>query len=143
MRNEKFQELDYKTIEHIPMATVAAKPSTPAYTPSSNGDNSSSCVIAPGTKIEGNFQSAENVRLDGAVIGEFSCEKKLVVGKDGRVEGNIHARDAVVMGTVIGDLFISGLLQLDKTAVINGNITTVAISVEEGARYDGRCKVGK
>jgi cytoskeletal protein CcmA (bactofilin family) len=47
------------------------------------------------------------------------------------------------MGTVVGDLFISGLLQLDKTAVINGNITTVAISVEEGARYDGRCKVGK
>ena len=130
------------------MSTAANKvrkdsPGSTTYSNSSSNEGFSSCVIAQGTKIEGNFQSGENVRLDGTVIGDFSCEKKLVVGKDGRVEGNIRARDAVVMGTVIGDLFISGLLQLDKTAVISGNITTVAISVEEGARYDGRCKVGK
>lgn len=126
------------------MTTVASKASLPAYSPSSNGaDNAASCVIAAGTKVEGNFQSAENVRLDGAIIGDFACEKKLVIGKDGRLEGNIRTRDAVVMGTVVGDLYISGLLQLDKTAVIQGNITAATLAIEEGAQYNGVCKVGK
>ena len=129
------------------MSTAASKvrkdsPSM-SYTNITPSDAFSSCVIAQGTKIEGNFQSGENVRLDGVVIGDFSCEKKLVVGKEGRVEGHIKARDAMIMGFVSGDVEVSGLLQLDKTAVVTGNITAANLAIEDGARFDGLCKMGK
>ena len=114
-----------------------------SYSNNSPSEGFSSCVIAQGTKIEGNFQSGENVRLDGTVVGEFSCDKKLVVGKDGKVEGSIRARDAMVMGFVSGDVEVSGLLQLDKTAVVTGNITAGSLSIEDGARFDGFCKMAK
>lgn len=114
-----------------------------SYSSSTPGDGFSSCVIAQGTKIEGNFQSAENVRLDGVVVGDFSCDKKLVVGKDGRVEGHIRARDAMIMGFVSGDVEVSGLLQLDKTAIVSGNIIASHLAIEDGARFDGTCKMKK
>lgn len=113
------------------------------YTNITPSEGFSSCVIAQGTKIEGNFQSGENVRLDGAVLGEFSCDKKLVVGKEGRIEGSIRARDAMIMGYVNGDVEVSGLLQLDKTALVTGKITAGNLSIEEGARFDGFCKMAK
>ena len=129
------------------MSTAASKvrkdsPSI-SYSNITPSDGFSSCVIAQGTKIEGNFQSGENVRLDGMVIGDFSCEKKLVVGKEGRVEGHIKARDAMIMGFVSGDVEVTGILQLDKTAVVTGNIIAANLAIEDGARFDGVCKMGK
>lgn len=127
------------------MSTIAAK-TQKDFSPSSASSGQegfNSCGIAAGTKIEGNFQSTENVRLDGAIAGDFSCEKKLVVGKEGRVEGNIKARDAVILGTITGDVIISGLLHLERSAVVQGNITTAGLIVDEGAVYNGTCKVGK
>ena len=129
------------------MSTAASKvrkdsPSI-SYSNITSSDVFSSCVIAQGTKIEGNFQSGENVRLDGMVIGDFSCEKKLVVGKEGRVEGHIKARDAMIMGFVSGDVEVTGILQLDKTAVVTGNIIAANLAIEDGARFDGVCKMGK
>ena len=129
------------------MSTAASKvrkdSSSITYSNITPSDGFSSCVIAQGTKIEGNFQSGENVRLDGVVIGDFSCEKKLVVGKEGRVEGHIKARDAMIMGFVSGDVEVTGILQLDKTAVVTGNITAANLAIEDGARFDGLCKMGK
>lgn len=130
--------------KHSFMSTAATKVSpSSSYSNPTQSDGFSSCVIAQGTKIEGNFQSGENVRLDGVVVGDFSCDKKLVVGKDGRIEGRIKARDAMIMGTVGGDIEVSGLLQLDKTAVVTGNIIASNLAIEDGARFDGVCKMGK
>ena len=40
-------------------------------TPNREGAN---CVIAKGTKIEGNFKSTENTRLDGEIVGEHPAQ---------------------------------------------------------------------
>jgi cytoskeletal protein CcmA (bactofilin family) len=125
------------------MSTATSKSTGLPYTSTTPSDGFNSCVIAQGTKIEGKFQSGENVRLDGTVVGEFSCDKKLVVGKEGKVEGTIRARDVMVMGQVNGDIEVTGLLQLDKTAVVTGNITASHLSIEDGARFDGVCKMKK
>ena len=100
------------------------------------------CVVAKGTKIEGNFHSTENLRLDGIIVGEVLCDRKLVMGEKSRIEGKIKAAEAVVMGTIVGDITVSGTLQLRSTASVNGNITSKYMIVEEGAQFDGECKIG-
>lgn len=109
---------------------------------SANQDGINTTVISPGSRLDGNFQCSENVRFDGQLLGDLSCEKKLVIGKDGKVEGSIKAREAVIMGKVQGNISISGALHLDKHAVIRGNITAGVLSIEDGAVYDGSCKTG-
>lgn len=100
------------------------------------------CVVSKGTRIEGDFASAESVRLDGVVVGQLKCDKRLVIGEAGSVEGKVVAADAVVMGHIKGDLLVSGTLQLTGTARIEGDIQAKSLSVEEGAAYHGKCQVG-
>lgn len=104
--------------------------------------NSESCVIAEGTVIEGIFKSSEDVRLDGKIIGEVSCEKRLVMGKEGIVEGKITTLDAVVRGRVDGEIRVSGILHLQETAHIEGKIVARKLIMDEGAAYSGECNIG-
>ena len=68
---------------------------------------SGTCVIAKGTSITGKFAASEDVRLDGVIEGDVKCDKRLVMGETGRVKGTIHAADAVIMGTIEGELILS------------------------------------
>ncbi|MCF8247486.1 MAG: polymer-forming cytoskeletal protein [Saprospiraceae bacterium] len=105
-------------------------------------DSQDTCVVATGTSIEGKFSSSENVRLDGQIKGEFKCSQRLVMGETGRIEGNIYTKDAIIMGTVEGELIVGGVLHLKNTAVIRGTITAKNMMVDEGAKYIGECKIG-
>ena len=100
-------------------------------------------VIAKGTVIEGKFACSDNVRLDGAIHGEVKVDKRLVLGDGSYVQGNIHARDAAIKGRIKGDVHVKEALHLLDTAVIEGNITAKTMIVEEGARYNGSCKIGE
>ena len=105
-------------------------------------DSQDTCVVAAGTTIEGKFSSTENVRLDGFIKGQVKCTQRLVMGESGRVEGNIRTKDAIIMGTVEGELVVEGTLHLKNTSLIRGSITAKYMVVDEGARYVGDCKIG-
>lgn len=105
-------------------------------------DSKLNCVIAKGTQIQGNIKSSESIRLDGVLIGDVICDKKVVIGAKGRVEGKIKASDAFVMGEVMGEMNISGTLQLESTARISGNLSAKNLVVDEGATIDGDFKIG-
>ncbi|MEM0995100.1 MAG: polymer-forming cytoskeletal protein [Bacteroidota bacterium] len=104
--------------------------------------NSIGCVIASGTTIEGQMNTTENVRLDGRLKGSLACQKRLVVGQKGIVEGSVAALEADISGRVEGDVQVEGLLILRASAKIGGTIKTKAIQIEMGATYDGDCKIG-
>jgi cytoskeletal protein CcmA (bactofilin family) len=132
------------------MATISmkAKPSRDKKN-LSNGKNNAplrgvdtNCVVSSGTRVEGDFTATENVRLDGSLKGTLKCEKRLVIGQNGQVEGEVHASEAVIMGSVNGNVKIDGSLHLQSTARIEGDIAAKYLIVEEGAAYNGQCKVG-
>lgn len=119
------------------------KPAAPATSYAAGSDKDAlTTVIAKGTLIEGKFNCSENVRLDGAVTGEVKVDKRLVMGEGSQVTGNIFARDAAIQGKIKGDVVVKEALHLMESAVIEGNITARTMVVEEGARYNGTCKIG-
>lgn len=105
-------------------------------------DGVATTVIAKGTVIEGKFACAENVRLDGAIHGEVSVEKRFVMSDSSYVQGNISAGNAAIKGRIKGDVVVKEALHLMETAVIEGNISARTMVVDEGARYSGKCKIG-
>ena len=46
-------------------------------------------VIANGTQLEGNIVTNGDIRVDGIVKGHIVSKAKVIVGREGRVEGNI------------------------------------------------------
>lgn len=108
----------------------------------SQASTDANCIVAKGTRIEGDFSSTESIRLDGIVVGKVKCERRLVIGEDGKIEGKVNTVDAVVMGRIKGDVNVSGTLRLMGTAFIEGDIHAKTLLVEEGASYIGNCHVG-
>lgn len=125
--------------------TKDKKSTSPAsmLTNGSDKEGAQTTVIAKGTVIEGKFGCSDNVRLDGSIHGEVKVDKRLVLGEGSYVQGNIHARDAAIKGRIKGDIFVKEALHLLDSAVIEGNITAKTMIVEEGARYNGSCKIGE
>ncbi len=109
----------------------------------SGQESSVSCVITKGSKFDGNFSSEDSIRLDGIVTGDLICNNRLVIGETGRVEGKVKSKDAIIMGIVEGELVVYGTLQLKSSASILGKITARYLTVEEGARYNGDCRIGE
>lgn len=98
-------------------------------------------MIGTGTKITGDVHTEGDIRIDGTVNGTVHSKSKLAVGESGLVEGNIHCANGSIEGRVKGNLFVSELIFLRKTAVIDGDIVTKKLVVEEGARLNGNCNM--
>ena len=99
-------------------------------------------TIAAGTVIEGNISSSKGIRIDGKVLGSINCQGKVVVGKNGVVEGNITCTNAEIEGELKSKISVEGLLRLRETAVLLGDIETGKLAIEPGASFTGNCKMG-
>ncbi len=102
----------------------------------------SSNVIGKGTILEGNIETAGNIRIEGRIIGNIKSKSKIALGNSCHVDGNITAQNADVEGTVKGKVDISDMLVLKATSTVNGDISTGKLVVEPGAVFNGSCKMG-
>lgn len=124
-------------------STKDSKSSASSVSALQDKDGAATTVIAKGTTIEGKFACGENVRLDGAIHGEVKVDKRFVMGDGSYVQGNIMARDAAIKGKIKGDIHVKEALHLMDSAIIEGNITAKTMIVDEGARYNGSCRIGE
>jgi cytoskeletal protein CcmA (bactofilin family) len=100
-------------------------------------------TIARGTVLVGKITTKGDIRIEGKIIGTITCDSKLVIGKNGSVEGNVDARNAYIEGEIEGTVVIRELLQLQETGRIRGDIYTSKLSVQVGAMFTGNCRMGK
>lgn len=98
-------------------------------------------VIVEGSKVLGDMVTESNLRIDGEVIGNVNVASKIVIGKTGRIKGNLTCGSADVEGEVNGILKVDDLLILRESARIEGEITTQKFQVEEGAIFTGNCRM--
>jgi cytoskeletal protein CcmA (bactofilin family) len=98
-------------------------------------------IISKGTEISGNVNSQGDMRVEGQIDGSLTSKARVVIGDSGEVKGNITAHNAVISGKVIGNVLVSELLFLKSTAKIFGDIVVGKIVVENGAEFNGTCKM--
>jgi len=101
------------------------------------------CVIAKGTSIEGDLVAEENIRIDGNVIGDINCKKKLVMGPSGMISGKVNCNDSSIEGKIVGEIKVFGRLHLHSSANVEGKIVANKLIVDEGAGYSGECLIGE
>jgi len=99
-------------------------------------------VIGEGTTIKGDLVSDGDLRIDGAVIGSITTKAKCVVGGSAVVTGNVDARNCDVSGKVDGDVKVSEVLLIKSSGMINGDIRTSKLVVENGGEFNGSCTMG-
>jgi cytoskeletal protein CcmA (bactofilin family) len=97
--------------------------------------------IAQGTKITGDIEAKGCFRIDGCVEGTVKTPGKVVIGKDGHVNGELECENADIEGKFNGSLKISGTLSLRATAVIEGEAIVSKLAVEPGATFNATCSM--
>lgn len=107
-----------------------------------NFDTNTIDRIAEGTVVEGNLNSIKGIRIDGKVIGNVSCDGKIVVGKKGIIEGDVKCINADIEGQLKSSIEVQDLLDLKASGIILGEIATGRLSIEPGATFTGSCKMG-
>lgn len=99
--------------------------------------------LVEGTRIVGDLISDSNLRIDGEVTGNVSTSSKVVIGELGKISGNLTCLDADIEGKIEGVLKVEQTLVLREKARITGDIYTSKVQIEEGAVFNGKCKMGK
>lgn len=95
-------------------------------------------VVASGMTILGDVTCDGTVRVEGKIEGSIKATKSVVVGKDGRITGDIETQDVVVAGTVVGTVVGASRVELQETCQIEGDIRSRRIKLDEGGRIEGR-----
>jgi cytoskeletal protein CcmA (bactofilin family) len=98
-------------------------------------------LIGVGMKIIGDVESSGVVKIEGTVEGCIRGARQVLLGRQGEITGDVHARDVVVGGRVRGNVFASERVEVQGTSSVHGDIHTKSIVVLEGARINGSVKM--
>jgi cytoskeletal protein CcmA (bactofilin family) len=92
--------------------------------------------------IKGEVSGAEALYIDGRIEGKITLtDHRVTIGRNGSVQADITAREVVVMGKVTGNIECTDRVDIRSEGVVNGNVSTIRISVEDGAVLKGGIQV--
>jgi cytoskeletal protein CcmA (bactofilin family) len=92
--------------------------------------------------IKGEVSGAEALYIDGRIEGKITLtDHRVTIGRNGTVQADITAREVVVMGKVTGNIECTDRVDIRSEGVVNGNVSTIRISVEDGAVLKGGIQV--
>lgn len=98
--------------------------------------------VGNGTTLQGEASFKGMLRVDGHLSGQVKSEGgTLIIGNNGQVDADIEVAVATIHGTVNGDIIASQRLELGRAAKVNGNIQTPSLVIEQGAVFEGSCRM--
>ncbi|MCX5783732.1 MAG: polymer-forming cytoskeletal protein [Elusimicrobia bacterium] len=98
-------------------------------------------VIGAEAYFQGALTVKGSIRVDGRVEGAVSQAQSVVVGKTGKVDGDISADNVVISGEVAGNVSARESLELLSTSKVSGDISAPKILIEKGAFFNGKCSM--
>lgn len=100
-------------------------------------------IIGKGCKVNGTIDVEDGtLRIDGDFEGNVNCPGgTLVIGKGGKVKADIKVSNAVVGGTVNGNIDAKEKIELQAGSRLEGDIKTRRLVIDEGVFFEGSCKM--
>lgn len=95
-------------------------------------------LVITGT-VKGTSDAGEVFANSAKIEGDVKSEGSVKIGNGSVIIGNIYATSAVIGGAVKGDIDVNGPVIVDATAVVQGNIKSRSVQINNGAVIDGFC----
>ncbi len=100
--------------------------------------------IGKSVVVKGELSGSEDLYVDGHVEGSIELRNNsLIVGPNGNVKATVNAKGVVVQGKLDGTISASDRVELRKSAVVSGDVSTQRIAIEEGASFQGKIDIQK
>ncbi len=98
--------------------------------------------FSAGTRIEGTLELDGEVKLQGQIKGKVTGTGVVTIGEQATLQADVSAPAILVLGVVRGELHATDRLELHKTAKVKGVIRAPRIRIDEGAIFEGECRMG-
>lgn len=106
------------------------------------GEGKMNSIIGKGCKINGTIEVKEGtLRIDGEFEGTVTCPDTLIIGKDGRVKAEVKVKNAVIGGSITGNIDARDKIELQAGSKVEGDIKTSRLVIDEGVFFEGACKM--
>lgn len=101
--------------------------------------NGEMTIIGEGVIIDGKISGSGNLVINGLIKGDIDLEENiLTVGPQGRIEGEIIVKDAVINGQMNGKVKAMESVNIAQHADFCGDIKARSISIDDGALFNGK-----
>ncbi len=98
--------------------------------------------IGKSVVIKGELSGSEDLYVDGNVEGKIELRNNsLTVGPNGNIKADVTAKSVVIQGKLDGAVNAYERVELRKSAVVTGDLTTQRIAMEEGAFLKGKVEI--
>jgi cytoskeletal protein CcmA (bactofilin family) len=94
--------------------------------------------------FKGELSGDEDLVIDGSVEGRVQLPShQLTVGAHGKVTAQIQAKSVIIVGTVAGNVNATERVEVQASGVVDGDICSPRLLVQEGAAVNGAIEMGK
>ena len=107
----------------------------------SSFENNELTIISSGVIFEGKMKCNGNIRVDGAIVGDIDAKGNITVGTNGKVKGEINAKDITVGGRVEGIVKAENKVILEAKSNLKGELFSKILVIAAGAVFDGTSKM--
>jgi cytoskeletal protein CcmA (bactofilin family) len=98
--------------------------------------------LGKGSIVVGNVSFDGPATIDGQVDGDITSTGTLILGETAVITcPRIEAASVIIAGEVSGDIMASEQIVIARSARVLGNLYSPAVAIEDGAWFDGHCKV--
>ena len=85
------------------------------------------------------FKDPVNLRINGKFDGNLDTKGSLTIGETAIVNAKIFGENITIAGRVKGQIVAKIRLELLATAVVEGDVQTGKLIIQEGALFQGHC----
>jgi cytoskeletal protein CcmA (bactofilin family) len=101
-------------------------------------------IITSTLLIKGEVKGTDDLYIDGEVRGTIELTNgRVTIGPHGKISADVDAREIVVRGKVSGSLLGRDRVEIGSTGEVNGDISTLRISIGEGAQIHSKVEIDR
>lgn len=97
--------------------------------------------IGSDTICSGELSFKGTFRIDGRLEGKVRSQGTLIVGEEGVIQGEVQIGTLILNGKIFGNVTAVTRAALLGQAVLQGDLSTPQVLMEEGVQFNGRCQM--
>lgn len=98
-------------------------------------------IISSDVEIKGTVTFGNDLIADGKIEGEILSSGTLIVGHNGRVDGDIAAGNVMIHGRVSGNVTAEEIVELRDDCELHGDLSSPRVIIDDGATFVGRANI--
>ena len=106
---------------------------------SKNIESIEQTFLGKDASFKGELSFKGTLCIDGKFEGQIITSDTLIITQDGIIEADIQAGTVICEGLVKGNIIASTKVELRPNSNVIGDIQSPALTIEVGAKLDGKC----